>query len=51
MEKPDKEIELTKEEKRSSLDAQFWSDKQKIDRNTPFMRKIKKICKNIDFKN
>ena len=36
MENPDRKIELTKQE---------------IDKNTPLMRKIEKICKNIDFKN
>ena len=47
MENPDRKIELTKQEKRSSLKAQFWNDKQEIDKNTPLMRKIEKICKNI----
>lgn len=47
MEKTDREMNLTKEEKRSSLEAQFWSDKQKIDRNTPFMKKIEKICEEV----
>lgn len=51
MKKIDRKIELTKQEKRSSLEAQFWNDKQEIDKNTPFMRKIEKLCKNIDFKN
>lgn len=51
MENLDRKIELTKQEKRSSLKAQFWNDKQEVDKNTPLMRKIEKICKNIDFKN
>lgn len=51
MEKPDRKIELTKQEKRSSLEAKFWNDKQEIGKNTPLMKKIEKICKNIDFKN
>lgn len=41
--------EMTKEEKRSSLEAQFWNDKQKIDKNSQLNKKIEKICKNIDF--
>ncbi len=51
MGKPDRKIELTKQEKRSSLEAKFWNDKQKIDKNTPLMKKIEKICKDIDFNN
>lgn len=42
--------ELTKEEKRSSLEAQFWNDKQEIDKNSKLYKKIEKVCKNIDFK-
>jgi len=34
---------MTKEEKRSSLIAPFWDEKAKVDTNTPFMKKIKKI--------
>ncbi len=49
MKKTNRKIELTSEEKRSSLEAQFWNDKQKIDKNTPFMKEIEKICKNINF--
>ena len=41
--------EMTNEEKRSSLGAQFWNDKQKIDKNSKLNKKIEKICKNIDF--
>ncbi len=51
MEKSDRKIELTKQEKRSSLEAQFWNDKQEIDKDTSLMRKIERICKNVDFKN
>lgn len=47
MGKPDRKIELTKQEKRSSLEAKFWNDKQKIDKNTPFMKKIEKICEGV----
>lgn len=43
MEKSDRKIELTKQEKRSSLRAPFWDEKAKVDTNTPFMKKIKKI--------
>ena len=50
MEKSDRKIELTKQEKRSSLEAKFWNDKQKIDKNTPLMKEIEKICKDVDFK-
>ena len=50
MEKSDKKIELTKQEKRSSLEAKFWNDKQKIDKNTSLMQKIEKICKDVDFR-
>lgn len=46
-----RKIELNKQEKRSSLEAKFWNDKQKIDKNTLFMKKIEKICEDIDFKN
>lgn len=51
MKNVDRKIELTKQEKRSSLEAQFWNNKQKIDKNTPLMKKIEEICKGIDFKN
>lgn len=42
--------EMTKEEKRSSLEAQFWNDKQEVDKNSKLYKKIEKVCKNIDFK-
>lgn len=51
MEKQDRKIELTKQEKVSSLEAKFWNDKQEMDKNTPLMKKIEKICKDIDFNN
>ena len=50
MEKSDRKIELTKQEKRSSLEAKFWNDKQKIDKNTSLMQKIEKICNDVDFR-
>ena len=34
---------MTKEEKRSSLIAPFWDEKTKVNTNTPFMKKIKKL--------
>ena len=34
---------MAKQEKRSSLEAKFWNDKQKIDKNTSLMQKIEKI--------
>lgn len=42
--------EMTKEEKRSSLVVQFWSDKQKINKDSKLNKEIEKICKNINFK-
>lgn len=42
--------EMTKEEKRSSLEAQFWNDKQEVYKNSKLYKKIEKVCKNIDFK-
>lgn len=42
--------EMTKAKKRSSLEAQFWNEKQKIDKNSKLYKKIEKVCKNIDFK-
>lgn len=50
MEKPNRKINLTKQEKRSSLEAQFWNDKQEINKTSKLNKKIEKICKNIDFK-
>lgn len=41
--------EMTKEEKCSSLIAQFGDDKQKINKNSKLYREIEKICKNINF--
>lgn len=41
--------EMTKEEKRSSLEAQFWNDKQKINKNSKLNKEIEKICKDINF--
>lgn len=38
---------LTPEEKRSSLEAQFWGDNQKIDKNTSLMKKIKELSKGM----
>lgn len=34
---------MTSEQKRSSLEAQFWNDNIDIDENSPFMRKIKEL--------
>ena len=42
--------EMTKEENRSSLVVQFWSDKQKINKDSKLNKEIEKICKNINFK-
>ena len=42
--------EMTKKEKRSSLEVQFWSDKQGIDKKSKLYKKIEKVCKNINFK-
>ena len=39
--------ELTPEEKKSSLEAPFWEKNVKIDKNTPFMKKIEEICKDV----
>ena len=50
MEKPNRKINLTRQEKRSSLEAQFWNDKQEINKTSKLNKKIEKICKNIDFK-
>ena len=41
--------EMTKEEKRSSLEAQFWNDKQKTNKNSKLNKEIEKICKDINF--
>lgn len=49
MKKSEKNIELTKQEKKSSLEAQFWNDKQKINKNSKLNKEIEKICKNINF--
>lgn len=50
MEKPNRKINLTRQEKRSSLEAQFWNDKQEINKTSKLNKEIEKICKNIDFK-
>lgn len=42
--------EMTNEEKRSSLEAKFWNEKQKIDKNSKLYKRIEKVCKNINFK-
>lgn len=49
--KPNRNLnnEMTKEEKKSSLEAQFWNNKQNIDKNSKLNKKIEKLCKNIDF--
>lgn len=41
--------EMTKEEKQSSLKAQFWNDKQEINKDSKLYKEIEKICRNIDF--
>lgn len=48
---PDRKLkdEMAKEEKKSSLEAQFWNNKQKIDKNSKLNKKIEKICKDINF--
>ena len=40
--------ELTPEEKKSSLEAPFWSVDEEIDRNTPFMKKIHKLWEELE---
>lgn len=47
--KPNKNINMTKEEKKSSLEAQFWNDKQQIDKTSKLHQEIEKVCKNINF--
>lgn len=49
--KSKRNINMTKEEKKSSLEAQFWKDKQEIDKTSKLNKEIQKICENIDFKN
>ena len=39
MEKPNRKINLTKQEKRSSLEAQFWNDKQEINKTSKLNKK------------
>lgn len=34
---------MTPEQKRSSLEAQFWDDNIDIDENSPFMKEIKEL--------
>lgn len=46
-----KEDKMTLKEKKSSLEAQFWNDKQEVDENTSLMKEIKKICKDVEFNN
>lgn len=41
--------EMTKEEKKSSLEAKFWNNKQNIDKNSKLNKQIEKLCKNINF--
>ena len=50
MEKSDRRINLNRQEKRSSLEAQFWNDKQEINKTSKLNKKIEELCKNIDFK-
>jgi hypothetical protein len=47
--KPERNMNLAKEEKKRVLEVQFWNDKQKIDKTSKLNKKIEKICKNIDF--
>lgn len=47
--KPNRNFEMTKEEKKSSLEAKFWSNDQKMDKNSKLYKQIKEICKNIKF--
>lgn len=41
--------EMTKEEKQSSLKAQFWNDKHEVNKDSKLYKEIEKVCKNIDF--
>ncbi len=43
----DREIKLTKEEAKSSLEAPFWNPNQKIDKNSEFNKMIEKLCKGL----
>lgn len=49
--KPNRNIneEMTKEEKRSSLEAKFWSDNTKMNKNSKLYKEIQEVCKGIDF--
>lgn len=42
---------MTEEQKKSSLKAPFWNDKAKVDSNTPFMKKVKKIYEEANKEN
>ncbi len=42
-------IKLTQEEAKSSLRAPFWNEEQEINKETPFMQMIEKLCKEVDF--
>ena len=47
MKPPIREIKLTKEEAKSSLEAPFWNQNQKIDKNSEFHKMIEKLCEGV----
>ena len=47
MKPPNREIKLTKEEAKSSLEAPFWNQNQKIDKNSEFHKMIEKLCEGV----
>lgn len=49
--KPNRNLneKMTKEEKRSSLEARFWGNNKITDRNSKLYKEIEKICRNINF--
>ena len=49
MNKKEKRIELTPEEKRNSLEASFWDVNAKMDKNSKLYKEIQEICKDIEF--
>lgn len=47
--KPNRNLneEMTKEEKRSSLEAPFWNPDQKLDKNSKLYKEIEEVCKGV----
>jgi len=45
----DRNMNLTKEEKKRALETPFWDTHAKVDKSSKFYKEIEKLCKGVNF--